>query len=230
MPLLEYGGFGPPVGEYEVELVGTEERPPFENATASKWARKGPPQPRMAWLFKIIGPAGCPQIGETIEQNTGVRIGPKTKLMHLLTLLLGTKPNGGIDPIKFVGRRYRLSWAVNPDSDNGNCHVAHLVPLPSGVPPAARPAAPPPPPASSAPPPPPPPPAVRPAAPPAPPPAEESYWADLGSGTVLATWSEIHRYMAEQRKDPATFQVMRGDQSGGWQPAGALGFNPDIPF
>lgn len=142
-----------PAGVYEVEFVGTVDKEPFKD---SRFAKPGKaPEPRLGWHFKILS---GPQAGKVIEQGTGTYPSAKSKLIYLLSLMVpGLQAGRAVNTDTLVGRRYWLTWGVNPSSDTGGLHVAALMPPPAAgaAPPAppyaGRQPAPPPPPPPSAP-------------------------------------------------------------------------------
>jgi hypothetical protein len=113
-----------PAGVYDVELVGVENAKPFDGPSRYGRANSGP---RLLWRFRITT---GPLVGQDLVQFTGTEILPKTGLLRLLTMLLGRQLVKGeqVDPATMIRFRYRASWAINPDSDAGRCHIASLTP------------------------------------------------------------------------------------------------------
>ncbi len=229
--------FGVPCGSYVAAFKGTVDK---EDLDLSKFGRKGVQQ-RIAWVFSVVEPAYMR--GKEFEQGSGASPGAKTTFTKILCGIMGRVPVKGeqINLQAFVGKQYRVDVAVNADSDKGNFHIAHMVPLdnfaappvgyapPPVAPPAAfaPPAAPPAPPRAPAPPAPPTPPAPpRAPAPPAPPAAasEPKYWASVDGKTELVTGSHI-REMVKDKIVPPTLPVMRENQEGGWMTVAAFGLD-----
>lgn len=212
--------FGVPCGSYVASFKGTEDR---DDMDMTKFGKKGT-QARMAWVFSVTEPAYLR--GKVLEQGSGTSPGAKSTFTKMLCALMGRVPQKGeqINLANYVGKQYRIEVAINPMSDAGNFHIAHMVPLDGGSPaPAAPPsaAAPPPPPAPPA-----PPRAPAPPAPPAPPAAasEPKYWASVDGKTELVTGSHI-REMVAGKIVPPTLPVMRENQEGGWMTAAAFGLD-----
>jgi hypothetical protein len=118
--------FDVPAGTYAVRFEGVVDKKPFENSAYTKPGQ--PPEPRWGWRFLVLE---GDQKGKTIEQETGRKATKKSKLAYLLNLLLAgdLKAGQNVEVEALIGRTYRLTWAVNPDSPKGNCHVSHLLPL-----------------------------------------------------------------------------------------------------
>jgi hypothetical protein len=113
-----------PQGAYDVELAAVEQAKPFDGP--SKYGRAS--GPRLLWRFRIL--AG-PLVGQELAVFTGSEIVQKSALLGLLTLLLGRQLVKGeqIDPESFRGFRYRATWGINPNSEQGRCHISSLMPL-----------------------------------------------------------------------------------------------------
>jgi hypothetical protein len=195
-----------PPGTYDVELVAVEDRKPFEG---SKYGRG---DPRLGWRFKVL--AGEHQ-GEVIEQNTGtIPSGPKSKLTQLLTMMLGRKLGRGerVDGDAFIGRRWKLTWAVNPESEKEYCHVVALAPLAvgNGDAPAPSPRRP-----------------ITPAV------SEGAiFWAivEEGQPPVQKSRSALEELIREDRLDPKKVLVQEVGKATGWMPASQCGFKEPDPF
>jgi hypothetical protein len=120
--------FGVPRGEYDVTFQGTEEHEPF--AGPSRFGNKASPEPRLAWLLRVTRPARF--AGKVIKQFSGNRpAGPKSNFNKMLRFLVGRTPEQGerINTDDYIGRSYRIEVDVNPQSQDGNLHVAYMKPL-----------------------------------------------------------------------------------------------------
>jgi hypothetical protein len=223
-----------PAGVYDVQFVGVEERKPFDNP--GKFGRANPNEKRLGWLFKIISGELA---GKVIEQGTGSTLAPKTKVLGLVTMMLGRQLAKGeqVDPRSMIGFTYRLAWSVNPDSEQGRNHVSSLTPLsrptttsntaptnsttPTSAP-AGNGAA-----ASAAPP--PPPPSQR---PPTPPDTDGGpFWVVEveGQPPVQRDRAWIEARIKERNLDPRTVQLCpNGKQT--WAPAASFGFADPVPY
>jgi hypothetical protein len=198
-----------PPGEYDVELVALEDRKPFEGS------KYGKGEPRLAWRYKILS---GPHQGEVIEQNTGADPkfgGPKSKQTQTVTMMLGRKlaKNEKIDGDAFVGGRWRATWAVNPESEKGYCHIVAMRPLEVGN--------------GEAPPPPPPKYLATPAA------SEGAeFWVlvEEGQPPVKKSRSALEEYIREGGVDPGAVLVQEVGKATGWVPASQCGFQGPIPF
>jgi hypothetical protein len=199
-----------PAGEYLVEFVGVEERKPFEGP--SKYGNSN--EPRLAWKFKVLE---GPLAGQYLEQNTGRSFAQASALTALLTMMLGRRvaPGERVQTESLLGRRYRLSWAINPKSEKGRCHVAGLTPLPGGAVAGATT--------------PPPPPPNRPTTV-----AEASstvYWVvvEEGQTPVQRDRAGVEALIREKNLDPDYFLLMPLGKAH-WVPASSLGFDSPNPF
>ncbi len=192
-----------PAGWYNVQFVGTEERPDMIS-TGNYGKPAGLATSRQAWVFEVID---GPHRGERIPQETGTVATLKSAALKMLTGLHGgPMPLGQrVNTDSYVGRRYRLKVAPNPDSPKGNLHIADIEP--AGSAPPARPAAPLP--RASA-----PPPRQAPAAPP--PPVEPRYWLDLGDGEEAKALTLAECRKAVEGRDLAACNWSPQDGKGGW--------------
>jgi hypothetical protein len=211
-----------PAGTYEVEFIGIEEREPFEGP--SKFKRAAPDEKRLGWRFRVL--SGEYQ-SKVIEQGTGPTIaGPKSKLAQLLVMMLDRplRKDERIEADSLLGFRYRLSWTINPTSEQGRCHVSSMERL-SRLPPAA------PQPVNG-------PPAQAAAPPPqAPPPSNEAaggmFWVDLGDGQPPTSLSRasVQALIKERNLDPRVLKVCPFAGKQEWVTAAAHGFAAnEIPF
>jgi hypothetical protein len=197
-----------PAGTYEVEFVGVEDRKPFDGP--GKYGRQDT-SPRLGWLFRIIS---GPLAGQVIEQGTGSHLVPKSRLLALLTMMLGRRlaPGDEIDPDALKGRRYQLTWSINPDSPEGRCHITGLTPLAVGS--GAAPPAPP-----------------KPLA--APPPSEGAlFWVlvEEGRPPVQKSRSALEEMIREDQLDPNALLIQEAGKATGWVPASQCGFQDPNPF
>jgi hypothetical protein len=145
MPVIDYdpnkqtAGDDVPAGSYEVEFIGTVDRPAFTDARFQQPGKS--PEPRLGWQFKILSGAFA---GKVIEQGTGTYPSPKSKLVYVLGLMQGGAcPAGKTDTGALIGRRYWLTWARNDKSEKGRNHIAALMQPPAGSPPPPQPPPPP---------------------------------------------------------------------------------------
>jgi len=207
-------GIKVPIGRYYCRFIGTEDRKPFADR---------PTEQRMAWVWEILDGA---QRGQRIEQESGVEASMKTICLQVLCWLHGRqiRVDEQVETESRIGKTYWVSVGVNPKSDKGSLHVAHVdmvdgqpAPPPSQVP------APPRPPQQSGPPP----------APPAPPaPTVRMFWCLDSSGQPVSTpvpEHEVQTHLDTNKLDPRTYQVcLQGETE--WKPAAAHGFQYVTPF
>lgn len=200
-----------PSGTYEVEFVGTIDKPPFTEGRFSKPGR--PPEPRLGWHFKILSGHLA---GKIIEQGTGTYPAPKSKLVYVLNLMLGgTLQPGQVNIAALKGRRYHLMWSRNPDSEKGLNHVAGLMPVSGSAPPPPQNGPAPPPPSGTAPP--PPPPGAGHA--PSPPPDPKCWFVLKGQASAVEmTVAEFRRQVDALIVRPEDAMWMPPDQSKPWAP------------
>ncbi len=227
--------FDVPAGKYIGRLTEVVDKEPYQGE--SKYGPNSN-EPRLGWRWEVIGPPGSPALGKVIEQGTGTHASKKSGLVRLLTFLLGRMPHEGerIDPASFIGKDYTITWAVNPRSDVGNCHVAYLEAVtPAGAGPSSPPHTPAPtgmaaPPAPNAGqrvpvPTPPPPPA-------SPPSVAPTFWVHMPDGrTVEMSRATVQMHLDTGDKPAEEVQLM--DQSrmtDGWRKASDFGFKKTIPF
>jgi hypothetical protein len=207
-------GIKVPIGRYYCRFIGTEDRKPFADR---------PTEQRMAWAWEILDGA---QRGQRIEQESGVEASMKTICLQVLCWLHGRqiRVDEQVETESRIGKTYWVSVGVNPKSDKGSLHVAH-VDLVDGQPatsPSQAPA-PPRPPQQSGPPP----------APPAPPaPTVRMFWCLDAEGGVISMpvpEHEVQQFIDEQKKDPRTYSVcLQGGTE--WKPAVDHGFTSKVPF
>jgi hypothetical protein len=198
-----------PEGTYRVKFVGSRER---RFGKPSKFGGDGP---RLEWEFEVVvGPCR----GKTLSKTTGTDpSSPKSGCFKMLKGLLGRAPEPAedVDTDQFVGREYEIDWEKNPESPDGNMHIARLKPV--GAAPASppRPALPP----------------VRVETPPGPPPrpAKVEKWYVDGCGEQLFDRDELQKWLDDNHRDPALVEVNRaGDLD--WKFATNFGFTDETPF
>ncbi len=80
--------------------------------------------PRLRFLFLTSGR----EAGKTISQLTGTAATPKSNLARILTGLSGgeVSEQREVDLDEYVGKHFRVSWQLNPNSPSGNCYMALL--------------------------------------------------------------------------------------------------------
>lgn len=215
-----------PEGVYSARFLGEEKRPPYDGPSRFKSAPST--EPRYEWKFEITeGPAR----GKVIAWTTGSSpASPKSNCFKMVKWLLGRAPAPGevVDTASFVDRLYEVTWELNPDSEMGNCRIAHLKLLSVGSAPASpTPARPAPAPASARP---------APGRANAPPPKPViQWWVDDGEEVQLRPESDVQQFVDAGKGE--AIKLMAANQEGGWKTPAEVGFRTlspeatgDIPF
>lgn len=203
--------FDVPAGMYEVEFVEVQEK---EFQASGRYGKTGM-EPKYLWKFKVLSGE---QKDKVIEQVTGTALVSKSKLLGIVTMLVGRQLQQGeeIDPRGWIGRRFNLSWSVNPDSEQGRCHVSSLTPL-AGAP------------AQAAPPPNGPPP--RPVKAPTQPPLADLWWIDAYNNDKPVTWTlkALQEHLDAKNLNPDEVLICKVGTTE-WVTASQAGVNQEIPF
>jgi hypothetical protein len=217
MPKLTYTPndtrYDVPPGTYVVKFLRAKDRPPFDGV--SRFSKQPSTDPRLEWEFEVLE---GPQKGQIIGWTTGsAPRGPKSNCWKMVRWLLGRAPNPAeeVDTDQYVGRLFRVVWEVNPESEAGNCHIAHMEPAQAAAGAHAAPNGP----RRQGPPP-------RPAAPAAPAPSR-FYVADRGE--QLWTREEVQALLEQTQKHPRDLEVVPEGGSE-WKAAAEFGFTDPLPF